>query len=267
MAYKQEFTVHKNKVAGIVSEIRDLFIDKDEKSLAKELVQKYLQDYTIETISDQNTLGQLVYLEILHLRLQRTLNTIEENNSKDIKLAIVPDKLIDSFHKNLREIVNLKEKLGITRNKTQETQKDAFSYLETVKKKYQVWLKENQASRYLTCPYCAKSIMLKIKTDAWEALKHPWFKDRILGNKRIVELFVQNIITKEDVAKIFDVSEDYASWLVARWTKQGVLQKEGGEESQLEANEGPESGIENIENNEVLNTKENIGEIKNEEIT
>jgi DNA-directed RNA polymerase subunit RPC12/RpoP len=262
MAYKPEFTVHKAKVASIVTEIRNLFLDKDEKSLAKELVQKYLQDYTIETISDQNTLGQLVYLEVLHLRLQRTLNKIEEDSTKEVlnsvtgqkevsKSLFVPDKLIDSFHKNLREIVNLKEKLGITRNKTQETQKDAFSYLETVKKKYQVWLKENQASRYLTCPHCAKSIMLKIKTDAWEALKHPWFKDRILSNLRIVELYVQQKITKQDVAAIFDVSDDYAQWLTERWCKQGYLDKKEEVDSGIEINDENESGT-NTENNNSL---------------
>lgn len=221
--YEKEYTIHKTKYKSIESDIKDLFIDKEEKALAKDLVSKYLQDYTIETVSDKNTLGQLVYLEILHFRMQNILNAQNKPDEKGQKPNYVSEKLIDAFHKNLREIVGLKEKLGITRENKDEEAKDAYSYLETIKKKYQIWLKENQASRYLTCPHCSEAILLKIKTDAWEAQKHPWFRDRILSNTRIVELYARGTITKEDVAAIFEVSTDYADWLTQKWCRKGYL--------------------------------------------
>jgi len=39
--------------------------------------------------------------------------------------------------------------------------------------------------------------MLKIRTEAWEAQKHPFFKDRILANKHLVKLYKDKKITKK----------------------------------------------------------------------
>jgi len=55
--------------------------------------------------------------------------------------------------------------------------------------------------------------MLKIRTEAWEALKHPFFKDRILANKHLWKCYKEGKITKEDVAEILGCSPDYIEWL------------------------------------------------------
>ena len=59
-------------------------------------------------------------------------------------------------------------------------------------------------------------ILLRIRTDIWEAQKHPFFKDNRLYNKHLFKLLETDIITKEDVAKVLEVSEDYVDWMVEK---------------------------------------------------
>lgn len=192
-------------------DISDQFEDFDEKKMAKALILKYLKDYTIETISDKNTLKNLIYLEVINTRLQKTLN-----DSHTAKKAI-DSKLIRTVHENIEQITELKEKLGITREKQDLNASSGYGYLQTLKQKYKVWLEENQASRYMVCAHCGKSILLKVNMQHWEAQKHPFFKDRILGNDHLIALYKDNKLTKLDLAKIFETSEDYVEWLVQRW--------------------------------------------------
>ena len=56
-------------------------------------------------------------------------------------------------------------------------------------------------------------ILLKIRTEAWEALKHPFFKDKILANKQLWLLYKKGKITKKDVSLVLGTSEDYVDWL------------------------------------------------------
>lgn len=189
-------------------DIESLFIDKAEKKLGLDLLKKYLHDYTIESISDRNTVAQLIYLEILNYRLQKVLN----DTQKDTKGAI-PDRLVTLIHSNIREITALKTTLGIAKGKKEES-RDGYAYFQLLKKRAKVWLKENQASRTILCPHCGKMNMLKIKTDVWEAQKHPFFRDRILGNEKLISLYKENKISKQDLAEVFEVSPFYIDWLV-----------------------------------------------------
>lgn len=190
--------------------VQALFIEKEEKRKAVELLKKYISDYTIETISDKNTLSQLVYLEILNLRLQKALNEAQE------KLQAVPSNTVDLIHRNIEQISKLKLSLGISKSIKDQNKQDGYATLQLIKKKFKKWLSENQASRTLWCAHCGKSMLLKIKTDIWEAQKHPFFKDRILGNEHLVNLYKAGKVTREDLAKVFEVSPDYIDWLVVK---------------------------------------------------
>jgi DNA-directed RNA polymerase subunit RPC12/RpoP len=207
-------------------DIDSLFIDKAEKKLAVDLLRKYLKDYTIETVSDKNTLRQLIYLEILNLRLQTTLNNVHSETQAS------PKELVDTIHKNNREILSVKDILGISRSKDQAQSKDAYSYLQMLKRKFKRWCSENQATRYLVCSHCGKSLLLKIKPGVWDSQKHPFFRDRILGNQHLIELYKQEKLTKEDLAKIFETSHDYIDWLVRRGWRLNASVTEGSEESE-----------------------------------
>ena len=216
-----EIQADKEKIKEV--DVEELFTNSEEQERGNELIRKYLTDYSIETTSDRNLLSQLVYFEVLHTRLQKELNEEKKLDNKQV--------IIELLHKNIKEISNLKNSLGISRNKAQESKKDGFSYLQMIQRKYKKWLGENQASRYMVCPHCGLSILLKIKMDSWEASKHPWFKDRVLGNPHLVKLYMEKKLTREDLAKIFGTSSDYTDWLTEKyqttWKKelQGQIEK------------------------------------------
>jgi hypothetical protein len=60
-------------------------------------------------------------------------------------------------------------------------------------------------------------VMLKMRTEAWEAQKHPYFKDRLLGNEQLIRLYKLGKLTKEDVASVLGTSPDYTDWLINKW--------------------------------------------------
>jgi DNA-directed RNA polymerase subunit RPC12/RpoP len=191
-------------------DIEDMFIDTDETKIAKKLLKKYINTYTIETISEQNTLKQLVFLEVFNIRIQTELNNYHKEEQPS------PPKLVESLHSNLNQISALKDKLGISKDKQKQTQGEGYAVLDTLFKKWKKWRDENQGSRTLTCPHCGKMVLLKIRTDIWETQKHPFFKDRILANPHLMELYKSGKITKRDVAEVLGTSVDYISWLISK---------------------------------------------------
>lgn len=205
--------IMKQKASSPENELKigSLFSNRTEVKQAKRLLAKYLRDYNPTSVSDQNNLRHLIYLETIQVRLQDKMNEMND------KGGVIPLQMIDSVHKNLREINELKSKLGLIGEKREEVKSDAYKALELLKDKFKRWREENQGSRHLICPYCGKMVMLKIRTDAWEAQKSPLFQDRVLANKYLIQLYLEKKITQEDVAKVLEVSNDYVSWLLDRW--------------------------------------------------
>jgi len=57
---------------------------------------------------------------------------------------------------------------------------------------------------------------LKIRTDAWEAQNHPFFKDRVLANKHLLKMYLDKKISRKDVALVLDCSSDYIDWMIKK---------------------------------------------------
>lgn len=188
--------------------VDELFIDNQEKKEAKKLLKKYLKDYSVETIADKNTLSNLIHADITHRRLQKESNELVEKKKPS------NPKLLEMIHKNLEQIAKLKKELGLNRDKTETS--DSYSHIQLLKRKFKAWLENNQLSRHFTCPYCGKQIWLKLRNEAWEMLKHPYLKDRILVNEEVLALYLQGIIKKKNVAKIFGTSEDQIDWTIEK---------------------------------------------------
>lgn len=191
--------------------VEDQFDIESEKTEASEIATKYLKDYTFEFISDKNNLKQLIYLEMINKRIQKTLNKFYKDSDS------TPPILMESLHKNVTQINTLKEKLGLNRNLGSEGNKGWLEHIELLKKKFKQWMFDNQASRTCCCPHCSQMFLLRMRTDAWEAQKHPYFKDRLLYNEHLVKLYKQGKITKEDVSNILQTSVDYADWLIEKF--------------------------------------------------
>lgn len=199
-----------------VINIESLFSDIKERRFAKELLNKYLEEFSIDNISDKSLLKELIYLEVFQkMRLQASAEKFQKENGS------VPLQILDSIHKNLDKIVSLKSSLGLTKNANAEAN-DAFNAFELLKKKAKNWREENQATRTLSCPHCSKMIMLRIRTHAWEAQKHTMFRDRILCNDHLVKMYMEGKLTKEDISKVLGTSPDYTEWLIQKWYKNTI---------------------------------------------
>ena len=185
------------------------FEDKDERKSAVILARKYLKDYAFEYTSDKNILRQLIYLEIINIRIQNSLNEFYKDANA------VPQQMVDSLHKNVMQITALRETLGLVKDGKEEAQ-TGLSTIDVLKKKFKKWREENQGSRTLVCPECSKMVMLKIRTEAWEACKHPFFRDRFLTNDHLIHMFQTGKITREDVAKVLGTSPDYVDWIISK---------------------------------------------------
>jgi len=199
--------VEKTKSSKI--DIEKLFTDLKEKKLAKSLLGKYLQDYIVENISDRNILQQLIYLEVLQYRFQNDANKFH----KDAKAT--PSALVNQIHENLRMIMDLKKLLDDRSGRKD----DEIRTLNKLKKKFRIWLDENQGHRTMLCPHCAKMVLLRIKMDQWDPVKHPFFKDRILYNEHLMYLYKKDKITKDDIAKILNCSDDFIDWVIQKVEK------------------------------------------------
>jgi DNA-directed RNA polymerase subunit RPC12/RpoP len=181
----------------------------EEKKIVVDLLEKYLRDYAIETISDVNTLKEVIYYEVIQYRLQDKMNDFADNKT-------IPIQLVNIMHANSDAIIRLKESLGLYKEK----EENKFDVLKNLKKRFQVWLGENQGSRTLVCPHCGKMVLLKIKTDAWIAQKHPFFKDRVLYNKHLIKLLNDKKIDRLDVATVLECSPDYVDWILSKIEQQ-----------------------------------------------
>lgn len=187
--------------------------DTKEKKKARELTRRYIKEYFIETYGDKQLVKHLVYLEVIQGRLQDQLNDIHKQESK------VPIQMLDILQKNLKAIVEARAALGLNRDKQKsEAGSEGIQALQKLKAKFKKHIEEtHQASRTIKCPHCSEMVLLVIRTEAYEAKKHPYFKDRILGNDHLISLYLSKHLTQEDVAKILGTSPEYTQWLADKW--------------------------------------------------
>ena len=189
-------------------------LSRAEKNTAEKLFNEYRERYSLEKLSDLSILQELVFWETINERYKAKVEILGKGKTKGHE-EVIPDYILKTLDSNLTRILAIKEKLGLFEEK--KDSESGFKYIEVLKKKFKKWCDENQGSRTLICPFCSKMIMLKIRTKAWEAQKHPIFRDKILCNEHLVKLFKEGKITEEDCAKILGTSKDYMKWLVSKW--------------------------------------------------
>jgi len=185
-------------------------LNAEETKSGKKLFDNYKENYHISQLSDLQLLSELIYKEILQIRYKKRIEEIDKVNEKAGGKKQSSAHIVTDMNENLEQILILKEKLGLF-----ETKKDNDGYLALarLKEKFKKWLDENQASRTIRCPHCSQMVLLKIKTDCYDAQKHPFFKDSILANKPLWKLYKTGKLTKEEVAEILGVAPDYIEWI------------------------------------------------------
>lgn len=191
-------------------EFQGVGLTRQEIYVGKKKFEDYCNHYHIESYSDCQLLEELIYREIMQERLKNQQLGIEAKALEKKKEAKIPRNLVETMNENFHSIMEIKEKLGMFENKDGQ---DGFDYIQKLKEKFRKWCEENQGSRSLVCPHCSKMILLKIRTEAWEAQKHPFFKDKLLANKKLWKLYKEGKITKQDIAEILGCSDRYVDWL------------------------------------------------------
>ena len=184
-----------------------------EKKRAKELIRRYVKEYLIETYADKMMVRHLVYLEVVQGRLQDQLNEMHKSES------VVPIQMLDILQKNLKAITEARVVLGLTRDRQKQDINEAGKALDLLKIKFRKWREQNQASRTIKCPCCGEMILLKIRTEQWEAQKHPYFQDRVLGSPVLVKLVQEHKLSELDLSELLGTSVEYIQWLISKWPK------------------------------------------------
>lgn len=199
---------------------RGVGLGRAEKEHGKKKFDEYCSIYHITAYSDLQLLEELIYRELMQENFkvqieEKKTKTEKENKSlpeKDQKDVVIATYMVDAMNQNLEQIFSLKEKLGLINNQEGD---DGFKYLQQLEEKFKHWCQENQ-DRSFACPYCSKMVLLYMKQEYWETMKHPFFESKVLGNKKLWNLYKEKILTKKQVAEVLGCSEKYIDWLESK---------------------------------------------------
>jgi len=209
---KALYRIVDKKMAENIEEIdfTGLFTEKNDLKKAKTLVKKYLEQKDFDNIAEKQNLKNVVWLEIEIEKNQEIINKLHADFDK-----VVPEEQLKSVLPLMKQLSDLKKELGFYQKEQEES--DGYKIIQRMIDRAKVWRSKNQGSRQILCPHCQKMILLKIRTDCYDAKEHPFFEDRILTSKALMRRYCEGTLSKEDVADILEVSPDYINWLIEKW--------------------------------------------------
>lgn len=208
---KELLVIAEKKYSEEQFSVDDLVTNPEEKKLAKKLLNKYLESYTIEKPAERSDLAQLIYLEVLHLRFQKLLNKL----TKESKGESVPLKLVETIHKNIEQVSTLKNRLGLNKQE-EEVKQDPLKALNQLKQRFYKYINTHRDDFTMKCPHCAEMVLLRRRTEDYISGKHPFLLHNLLYNESLFRLVVDKKITKEEAANILYCSPDYISWVIEK---------------------------------------------------
>jgi hypothetical protein len=233
-------------------EVVQSFKDKKDKELASRLVDKYLSDYSIESISERNTLQEVIRLEVIQNRLHEKLEDLYTKNDKALSL-----QTLEQIYRNGNEIVKLKNTLGLSKPK--DVKLAPYDAYQHALKRWRTWREENQASRTKECPYCQKIIWWKMRTEAWELRKHPFFQDKMVYNKKLFASLGQTVtIDEKFIADVLEVSVDYIPWVLSKVQRKPPTITEGEPSADITVNLVTDGGSDGNEEKASEEIKEEV---------
>jgi hypothetical protein len=176
------------------------FVLPEEMDFATTLLEKYLAESSIESAAEKDTLRQLIDLEVLLERIKKLLNT-EYSKAN----PAIPVQLLSQVTEINNQIIQVKENLGLTKSEDV----NFINTWELLKKKALKYYEEHAGCNIVKCPYCQQLFHLLIDRTDYKEIKSTWFKNSILYNKKLFDLYHNKIITKENVAEVLGVSLMY----------------------------------------------------------
>jgi DNA-directed RNA polymerase subunit RPC12/RpoP len=212
-----------------------VWLSVNEADEAKKIYDTYIEKNNVTNFSDLALLKNLVNNEIQLKRIQSIINELSQNERNSGKTPFVPTKELDAMNDIVTQIISLKKILGLSNEKKGN---DPLEYINTLKRKFKIWRENNQGSRTLICPQCSKMVMLKIRTEAWEAIKHPFFfKDKILSNAHLWDMYKSGKINLLDVCKVL-LGKECDSTAYGEWLERKVFNVQENKDPLLEKESG-----------------------------
>lgn len=171
---------------------------KEEAKDALHLFREYQRNKEFTDFSDIEVLKQLVYFRIHQKRMQAILNTSDKIN----------DRALLAYDKVQSNILNLSKQLGLLE---ESEGKDPLEEWNKLTRKAKVWRDKNRIAFEARCDHCSKMVLFTIRSkiqikgewvQVYDVIKHPFFRDKVLCNPWMWELYKQKKITKLDIAKM-----------------------------------------------------------------
>ena len=219
--YDKKFGAYQPKMEIIDNEVGS-WLSQDEADKAQELYNGYLKGRNITNFSDLVLLKTLVNYDIQSMRIQRIINDHLKKSNDDAKGVFVPTKELNMLNEINEQILSLKKTLGLS----DEKKEDKISeYINALKNKFKLWRHQqgNHAYRYRECPECGEPLALIINLDYYDVYKHPFYKNKILCNEHLWNLYKLGKITKVDIAKILFGKEDVKTTLYIDWLERKIF--------------------------------------------
>lgn len=189
-------------------------VNDDEKDFAKNLLENYLEENSVETFADKETLRQLIDLELLAKRLKEQMK-----KEYDKANPTIPLQMVEQLENLNKQIIELKEKLGFSRKDGEEN--SGFKAFEELRKKALNYYEQKKGCTEVKCPYCNNLFHLLFDRADYKEIKAIWFKNTQLYNDKLFFLYHEKKITEKDVAEILGVSDFYVNILY-----EGIFLKE-----------------------------------------
>jgi len=180
-------------------------IDDGERKFASHLLSKYLEESSLESTSEKDTLRQLIDVEVLLERIKKYLNT-----EYDKANPAIPTQMLDQLTTLNKQMIDLKDNLGLSRK---DEQQDFLNKWDELKAKALAYYKENAGCNIVKCPECQNLFPILKDIRNHITVKTPFFKKTLLYKRKLYELHEQGKITKEEMTIILGVSGDYIDYI------------------------------------------------------
>jgi uncharacterized C2H2 Zn-finger protein len=176
-------------------------LNEKEKDKAIQLYDKYVTENSFENLAEKSSLVNLVYLEAINDRIKLFI----EKEDKE-KNGAIPLHMVEQLISNNEQIMKLKDQLGMLKNKDNDSFITAWDEL---KKKALDYYNSHAGETYVKCPECQKMFRLLMKIDGLEISKASFFKGTSLYNTKLLKLYEEKRLSKEEVAEILGVHSKY----------------------------------------------------------
>lgn len=180
-------------------------LNDEEKQKAIKLYEEYVTEHSFESLAEKSTLINLVYLEILNDRIKLFI----EQEGKE-KHGAIPLRMNEQLTYNTTQIMSLKEKLGMLKNKEDES---ALDLINELKEKALNYYNEHAGCTTVRCPNCQQLFNLLMDVSNLLPEKCSFFRGTMLYNLSLLNLYHNKKITKEEAAQVLGTHQNYVDFI------------------------------------------------------